>query len=287
MAQTYTVQTPTTLLSFLFENLEGWSKKTIKQRLQAGGFLVNQTTQTHHSFPLHPQDTITIGTAQKKASNTTQTQRKSLTILYQDSEIIAIDKPAGLLSVGTTKEHQHHALNYLRRQLSKGKKGFQLYPVNRLDRETSGIVLFATSKAMRESLATAWKSYTKHYLAIVENAPPLEKGTINQPLRLDEKHYHVHVGKHPLAKEAITHYHIEKRYTKHTLLEVHLETGRQHQIRAHLSWLGSPIVGDERYGKKGERMGLHAYRFSFQHPHTQKSIQLTSTPDATFYHLCQ
>jgi len=111
-----------------------------------------------------------------------------------------------------------------------------------------------------------WEEADKIYLAVVEGRPKEPKGTINQPLRLDENEYKMHVGEHKFAKQAITHYEVKKSETKRSLLEVKLETGRQHQIRAHLSWLGHAVVGDERYGRKGDKLGLHARYLKIYHP---------------------
>lgn len=95
----------------------------------------------------------------------------------------------------------------------------------------------------------------------------------------------MHVGEHPDAKTAITHYKLKKTYETRSLLEVRIETGRQHQIRAHMAWMGNPIVGDERYGKKGGRMGLHSKRLSFVHPVSKKELVLEVEAPKDFYGL--
>lgn len=109
-------------------------------------------------------------------------------------------------------------------------------------------------------------------MAVVEGIPKPDNGTVDLPLRLDTKEYKMHVGAHPDAKDAITHYSTVRSVNQRSLLEIKLETGRQHQIRAHMSWLGCPIVGDERYGSKGSRMGLHAHRLSIIQPITGKRM---------------
>ena len=170
MAQQYNVTKRGKLLPFLFEHLEGWSKKTIKQRLQGSAIFVNNTIQTKHDYIVVPDDVVSIGVAQR-AGHHTNTQQIKLEILHQDKDLIAINKPSGLLSVGTVKENKNHALALLRTQLSRGKNSIKLWPVHRLDRDTSGILLFATSKEVREAVMEKWASTHKTYLAVVEGTP--------------------------------------------------------------------------------------------------------------------
>jgi len=285
MAQQYKVSVRGKLLPFLFETLAtnaGWSKKTVKQRLQSASIFVNGQAQTKHDYIVVPDDIVSIGVAQRTGHHTS-TQQTKLDIIHQDKDLIAINKPSGLLSVGTVKENKNHALALLRQQLSRGKERVQLWPVHRLDRDTSGILLFATSKEVREAVMDKWDVTEKTYLAVVEGTPKTEADTITQPLRLDEKEYRMHVGSHKHAKPAITHYKTLKSSDNHSLLEVRIETGRQHQIRAHMAWMGNAIVGDERYGTKGGPMGLHAMRLHFVHPVSGKKVLLEVDAPGDFY----
>lgn len=287
MAEKFKVTKPTKLLEFLFITLSGWSKKKIKQRLQNSTVTVNGIVTTKHDYPLTQGDIVQIDALERTIVTHTLHSHQKFEILYQDQELIAINKPAGLLSVATTKETQQHALALLRKQVSTKKQSIKLWPVHRLDKETSGVLLFATSKQMREAVMSQWDVSEKVYLAVVEGIPQKTKQTITQPLRLDEKIYRMHVGKHPDAKPAITHYEVKKTHDKTSLLEIAIETGRQHQIRAHMAWLGHCIVGDERYGTKGERMGLHAMRLSTIHPKTKQKIDFKVDAPRAFYALLQ
>ncbi len=269
MAEKFKVKQNDKLLNFLFSSLVGWSKKRIKDRLKGATVAVNGEITTKHNLALKIDDIVEVGVVQKSKPSI-----KTLEIIYQDKDLIAINKPAGLLSVGSASENKQHSLYILREQLSRGKNRVNLIPVHRLDRDTSGILLFATSKDVREKVMDNWAKATKIYLAIVEGSLKVPQGTINQPLRLDDKEYKVHVGEHKEAKKAITHYKTIKKSKIRTLLEVEIETGRQHQIRAHLSWLGNPIVGDERYGKKGDRLGLHATKLNIYHPIKKEYLSL-------------
>jgi 23S rRNA pseudouridine1911/1915/1917 synthase len=287
MAQQYKVEQQSELLEFLFSSLEGWAKKSVKQRLQNGSVRVNGMVIKKHNHLLKIGDIIEIDSAKQTKPITHDTAPK-LEIIYRDDDLIAINKPAGLLSVGTTSENKLHALFMLREQLSRGKdEVVKLWPVHRLDRDTSGVLLFATSKMVREMVMNDWASCEKIYLAIVRGTPKGEGGTINQPIRMDENEYRMHVGKHPDAKPAITHYKFKKGTPKHTLLEVRIETGRQHQIRAHMAWLGHSVVGDERYGKKGDRMGLHSFKLSIVHPVSKMPLTFEIDAPKDFYALME
>jgi len=134
--------------------------------------------------------------------------------------------------------------------------------------------MFATSAEMREAVNAKWSEAEKVYLAVVDGVPAPKSGTINQPLRIDEKQYKMHVGAHADAKTAITHFSTVRSVNQRSLLEVKLDTGRQHQIRAHLSWLGYPVVGDSRYGIDGSRMGLHALRLTITRPKTGERLTI-------------
>lgn len=266
------------LLTFLNAKLQGWSKKKIKQRLQLGCVIVNGESVVKHDHPLNVGDDVEVLAQGKRfdASKVKTTSAK-LEILFSDRDLVVINKPAGLLSVATAQENKLTALAILRNQLSTGKKVVKLWPVHRLDRDTSGVLMFATSPEMREAVNTKWSEAEKVYLAVVEGIPKPESGTIDQPLRIDAKQYKMHVGAHADAKTAITHFSTVRTVNQRSLLEVKLDTGRQHQIRAHLSWLGYPVVGDSRYGIKGERMGLHALRLSITRPKTGERLTIEAS----------
>lgn len=266
------------LLEFLGHRLQSWARSTLKQRLQSGCISVNGFTVTQFNHPLNVGDIVEVS-ASAKPANAAPSQ---LDILYADRDLIAINKPAGLLSVGTEKETQMHALATLRKQLSRRTQAIKLWPVHRIDRDTSGVLLFATSHEIREAVMARWDSCEKTYQAIVTGIPSPAQGTINQPLRLDEVAYHVHVGAHPNAKPAVTHFDTERVVGTRTLLNVQLETGRQHQIRAHLAWLGYPVVGDPRYGTAGGRMGLHALRLKIIKPGSSTVLVFETPAPADF-----
>ncbi|MEH6626999.1 MAG: RluA family pseudouridine synthase [Motiliproteus sp.] len=269
------------LLTFLTAELKGWSRNNIKQRLQAGCVEVNGEVSLKHDYALKIGDNVEV-----RASAKSPRQGSSdLEILYSDHDLVAINKPAGLLSVASAKENKQTALAILRNQLSRSKRQIKLWPVHRLDRDTSGVLLFATSLEMREAVNALWDKAEKNYLAVVEGHPKPGNGTINQPLRLDEKEYRMHVGTHRDAKQAITHFQTQRTATGRSLLKVQIDTGRQHQIRAHLAWLGYPVIGDPRYGKAGPRMGLHALSLTITQPNSGKQLTFETPAPSDFWAL--
>ena len=281
MTEKLHVQNPAGLLAFLRAHLQGWSPNTVKQRLRTGCVRVNGAPVARHDHALAAGDVVEI--AAPAAPRGGPSAR--LDVLYADRDLIAIAKPAGLLAVGAAGETRQHALALLRNQLSRRGAEVRLWPVHRIDRDTSGVLLFATSREMREAVMARWDEAEKTFWAIVDGVPAPPRGTIDQPLRLDDEEYRVHVGAHPAAKPAVTHYETERTAGGRSLVQVHLETGRQHQIRAHLAWLGCPVVGDPRYGTAGPRLGLHALRLTIVHPGTGQPLTFAAPVPADFWAL--
>lgn len=281
MSDKFIVKDESSLLMFLSTHLNGWSRNTIKQRLHSGCVIVNGESISKHDHELKDCDEVEIlATAKNNSAKTTK-----LEILYSDRDLVAINKYAGLLSVADGKTGKPNALSILRNQLSSPKKPVKLWPVHRLDRDTSGVLLFATSLEMREAVNALWLDAEKVYLAVVEGSPNPNSGIIDQPLRLDAEEYKVHVGSHKDAKRAVTHFKTQRTINQRSLLEVKLETGRQHQIRAHMTWLGHPVVGDPKYGTAGPRLGLHALCLTINHPITRKRLTFETKAPSDFHAL--
>ncbi len=204
-------------------------------------------------------------------------------ILYEDRDIIVIDKSSGLLSVKANYEAEktaHHLLtNYVRKGNPKSKS--KLFVVHRLDRDTSGVLIFAKSYEIREKFAAQWENVEKLYIAVVYGNLREKSGTLKSYLTEGED-YKMHSVKNPKEGDlAITKYRVLKESKNYSLLELQLLTGKKNQIRAHLSEHGHPIVGDTKYGKdtKG-RLALHALSIKFNHPFNNESMMFeTKIPD--------
>jgi len=260
------------LLAWLLESLTPMSRSKIKQMLKHGQISVNGQPITQFDHPLQAGDRVIVQGGKPEPV-------AILPIVYQDDDLIAIDKPAGLLSVATDEEKLDTAFAQLNDYLAAKKEG-RVYVVHRLDRDTSGLLLFARSPAARDKLQSTWPSVVKSYLAVVEGSPSPAKGTVRNYL---SERKDLLVKSHPFAipeaKEAVTHYRLLHSYERYSLVEVILETGRKHQIRVHLKGLGCPVIGDQPYGSKSNpsnRLGLHAWRLAFDHPSTGKPIELES-----------
>ena len=271
------------LLRFLERRLSSWKRSTLKQRLARGGVVVGDVVITAAHHPLRVGDVVTVGEPQKKTGEG-RSGGNAPPVLFVDDVLIAIDKPAGLLSVSSERERQKTALAQTRASLGRGAR---LWPVHRLDRETSGVLLFARSKEAREQVQARWGEAEKSYAVVVEGCPATSEGIIDQPL-WEDRALNVHVGQHRAAKDARTRWRLVSRHGPVSLLSVTLDSGRKHQIRAHLKWLGHPVVGDERYGtRRAPRLGLHAERLVVTHPVSEQTLRLVAPPPKAFVALYQ
>jgi 23S rRNA pseudouridine1911/1915/1917 synthase len=266
------------LLDVLAAALPSWSRATLKQRLRLGCLVVNGAVALRHDQVLQPGDAVEIRA--KDAGEAATRSVSKLPVLHVDDELIAIDKPPKLLSVSTDDERQRTALAMVRASLSRPGRPAALWPVHRLDRETSGVLLFARTLAARDAVQADWAASRKVYVAVVEGRPEPPRGTIDQPLWEDAQ-LRVHVGEAPDSKPARTHFATLRTRSHRSLLEVELDTGRKHQIRAHLAWLGHPIVGDDRYGTGDARLGLHAARLELRHPRDGRLLRLEAPMPAS------
>jgi 23S rRNA pseudouridine1911/1915/1917 synthase len=267
---------PERLITLLRRLLPGWKRKTLEQRLLGGCVTVNGERVTRNDLVAAGDQIVVMGRGEAPSP-----PPGGLRVLYEDDALIAVDKPAGLLSVSTDEESQRTALALVRDSLSHPGQPASLWPVHRLDRETSGVLLFAKSHEAQRSVQERWGEVRKRYLALVEGRPMPADGVIDQPL-LEDQRLNVRVGEHPEARSARTRYVTREEIGRRTLLEVETDTGRRHQIRAHLAWLGHPIVGDSRYGTKARRLALHALSLTVLHPDDGRELLIEAPPPAAF-----
>jgi RluA family pseudouridine synthase len=202
---------------------------------------------------------------------------QGLTVLYEDQDIIVIDKSTGLLTVKANYEKQKTAHQILTDYIRRGSavSARKIFVVHRLDRETSGVLVFAKSFKAMENLKRQWATVTKKYLAVVRGVLTEKNGTITSYLAENDD-YEVFSVKDPeKGKPARTKYKVIKETDRFSLLEIELLTGKKNQIRVHLSEQGHPVVNDDKYGngaKIGGRLALHSWSLSFNHPHSGKRL---------------
>lgn len=275
MGELRPVEQPARLLEYLRAALPDWKRSTLEQRMRGGAVRVNGAVVRRNDL-LSPGDKVEVGERESAP-----TPSSGLAVLHEDEWLVAIHKPAGLLSVSTDSERERTALALVKEHVGRPGHPGRAWPVHRLDRETSGVLLFALSRDVQQIVQARWSEARKTYLAWVEGRPQPPQGTIDEPLWEDASLF-VRVGHREGSKEACTHYRTLETRERQTLLEVELETGRRHQIRAHLAWLGHPIVGDERYGSRAPRMALHALRLALPHPVSGEQLVLEAPPPRSF-----
>ena len=270
---------PTTdaqLLAFLLETLAPMNRTRVKQLLRSGRVTVNGASVTRHDHPLHTGDRVAVV---REVPATQAALSPGFAIVYEDDAVMVIDKPPGLLTVATEAEKTDTAFVRLSVHLESRRAG-RPFVVHRLDRDTSGLLLFAKSDAVRDLLQANWEAVEKTYLAVVEGVPAPPEGRVENFLT-EGRDLRVRASARPGpdAKRAVTRYRVVATHTRFALVEVGLETGRKHQIRVHLAGLGCPVIGDRVYGAKTDpagRLGLHAWRLAFDHPATGRRVELES-----------
>jgi tRNA pseudouridine32 synthase/23S rRNA pseudouridine746 synthase/23S rRNA pseudouridine1911/1915/1917 synthase len=212
-------------------------------------------------------------------------QPKGIMVLYEDKDIIVAEKPCGLLTMGTDRDKSRTVHTILNDYVRKGdpRSRNRIYIVHRLDRETSGLLILAKSEPAKVFLQEHWQETDKRYLAVVHGSLAAKAGRISSYLA-ENSAFTVYSSPDPtVGKLSLTEYTVLKETKGFSLLEIHLLTGRKHQIRVHLSEMGHPVVGDRKYGKGNDAYGtlaLHAISISFTHPVSGKRLTFkTCIPD--------
>ncbi|KJD47043.1 RluA family pseudouridine synthase [Paenibacillus terrae] len=283
VAKTYIVQEPAELLNFLVEHVSGMGRNSIKSALARGQVSVNGISRTVFNFPLEQGQTVALS----KEKITPVVPLTGLRILHEDEAIIVIHKDAGLLSVASAQEQEVTAYRQLTAHVRREHPYNRIFVLHRLDRDTSGVMMFAKSEAIQQEMQQAWKEvvYERTYIALVEGQVKKAAGTITSWLK-ESKTLKMYSSPYPNdGQHAVTHYKLLQANRHFSLLEVRLETGRKNQIRVHMEDIGHPIVGDKKYGSKAKsigRLGLHARVLSFIHPVTGVLLRFESDIPKTF-----
>ena len=273
------------LLEFLLEQVKGKSRNAVKHLLSGRQVAVDGKVVTRFDWPLEPGEMVTLlpRSREEKAA-------APFPILYQDRDLIAIDKPAGLLTVGHEGERQRTAYRLLSDTLRDGSREKKLFVVHRLDRDTSGAVLFARNETRKRSLQENWDSLVQEriYLAVTVGAPEREEGVVRSWLKETSTRVVYSAGPGSGGKEAVTRYRVLSRAGEYALVRVALDTGRKNQIRVHMADLGCPVAGDRKYGDGGgpmDRLALHAARLTLTDPRTGAPLTVAAPVPRSFLRL--
>ena len=270
---TFKVAEPAQLIAFIMEKMHGMSRNRAKALISNRVVLVNNTITTHPLFELKPGDVVQLDRSKHKKSF----HCKELDIVFEDPYLFIIDKHPGLLSM-SNNSRQQTVQTVLNRYLEKGGGRNTSHLVHRLDRDTSGLMVYAKDVQTQQSLINSWQQLVsdRRYLALVKGEFEQTRGRIQSWLT-EDKRFITHSS--PVdngGKYAVTHYNVLASSNGYSLVECELETGRKNQIRVHMAQLGHPVVGDRKYGSDEDpmrRLGLHAYMLCFTHPVTGKHLR--------------
>ena len=282
---TFKVLADVILIDFVMEKMHGISRNRAKALISNRVVLVNNAITTHPLTELKAGQVVQLDRSKHKKSF----RSNDIDIVYEDPYLLVIDKRPGLLSMSNNTRQQtvQTVLNYY---LEKGGGRNTSHLVHRLDRDTSGLMVYAKDVQTQQSLINGWQQLVtdRRYLALVEGELESPRGRIQSWLT-EDKRFITHSS--PVdngGKFAVTHYNVLESSNGYSLVECELETGRKNQIRVHMADMGHPVVGDFKYGSKIDpmrRLGLHAYMLCFTHPVTGKHLRF-ETPVPVLFEKC-
>ena len=278
------VKEPMELMEFLATQMPQASRTKLKSLLSKRIVFVDNVITTQYNFPLKPGMKVQIS----RSRNNHEFHNKLLNIVYEDAYLIVVEKKPGLLSVSTERQKERTACTILNEYLkrSAGRQS-RVYVVHRLDRDTSGLMMFAKDEKTQHTLRDNWHKivFDRRYVAVVAGEMEKDLGIVRSWLT-DRTLYVYSSPTDDGGKESVTHYRTIKRANGYSLVELHLETGRKNQIRVHMQDLGHPVVGDGRYGFEDinpiGRLALHAFKLCFYHPVTGEKLQFETPYPADF-----
>lgn len=295
----YKVNHSDELMDFLLRKC-GTSRNNVKSLLVRRQVLVNGSVVTQYNFPLAKDDEVKLSkkpvkdgaTATRPVSQKRPPKAPSqIAVIFEDDDFLAINKPSGLLSVESDKDTEcayGYVLGYMQSQ-GKNSRPFILH---RIDKETSGVLVFAKNIKLHSMLKMHWNEQVtlREYFAVVEGILEKKQDTLTTYLK-ENKNNVVYATNDPTGQKAVTHYEVVKENGEYSLLKVKIDTGRKNQIRVQMQAIGHPVVGDDKYGKKADgtwvknplsRLGLHASQLQFIHPVTKEMIAFNAPLPPSF-----
>jgi 23S rRNA pseudouridine1911/1915/1917 synthase len=268
------VVAPTDLITFLTASLPNKSRKVVLSMLTHKQVSVDHRITTQYNHPLNAGQQVIVNWNKVLPGS----QSKGLKVFFEDAGLVVVEKPYGLLSIATDKEKDRTAYRILSDQAKKIHPKNLIFIVHRLDREVSGLMVFAKKKDIQQRLQDSWDKdvIERKYVAVVEGAVKEDQGTITSWLKENKARIMYSSQTPDDGQKAVTHFRVLKRARNFSLIEVSLETGRKNQIRVHMKDIGHSIVGDVKYGankKNLNRLGLHAFLLAFRHPVTGENLR--------------
>ena len=279
----YAVKEPMELMEFLAAKMPDASRTKLKSLLSKRVVFVDNVITTQFNFPLEAGMKVKIS----KQKGKKEFNNRLLKIVYEDAYIIVVEKMQGLLSVNTERQKERTAYTILNEYVQRSGRQFRVFIVHRLDRDTSGLMMFAKSKGIQEQLQHNWHNIVleRKYVAVVEGVMEQPEGMVRSYLT-ENAAFQVYSTDNPDEGQlAITRYKVLGGNSRFSLVELDLETGRKNQIRVHMHDLGHSIIGDRKYGAHGSPLGrvaLHAVKLRFAHPVTRREMNFETPIPARF-----
>jgi len=284
--KSFKVSKQSELLEFLFAHITNDSKNNIKHYLSNHQILVNGSCVTQYNFLLVKEDMVQMV---KNPVREEHKERVKLDIIYEDDELIVINKPSGLLSIESDNEKSNTAYRMLTDYVQQKNKKNRIFVVHRIDKDTSGVLVVAKNELIKNELQHNWQDIVskREYIAICEGKFKDKKGTVKSYLKENVNHL-MHSTNDRDGQLAITHYEVLKENLKYSMVDVNIDSGRKNQIRVHMGDLGHKVVGDLKYGPVSNplnRLGLHAYILEFKHPRTGQLMSFKAKVPSCFNNL--
>lgn len=269
------VQDDAPLLEWLLENVKQSKSKT-KATLQNRGIKVNNRTVTQFNFALHKGDKVSVSTSKKND----QFQSKYVKLVYEDRYLVVVEKSHGILSMGVGQSSLN-VKTILDDYFKRSRQKCTAHVVHRLDRETSGLLIYAKDMETRQQLEHEWHHsvYDRRYIAVLSGRIEEGGGTVANWLKENKLYVTYSSPVDNGGKYAVTHFHVLRTTDTHSLVEFKLETGRKNQIRVHAADINHPVCGDTKYGNGDDplkRLCLHAYILCFYHPVTHQPMEFST-----------
>lgn len=294
----YKVQRSDTLLTYLLKR-QSTSRNNVKKLLSSHLVTVNGKSVSQFDFPLAKDDEVKIlkhfvefqkeeRRDEKRGADKKRVKKAPIRVLYEDDDFIAVDKPEGLLSVESDKETES-CYAYVYEYLKEKGKNVRPYVLHRIDKETSGVLVFAKNIKVHSKLKLEWNEHVslREYIAVVKGRFEQKEGTIVSYLK-ENRNNMMYVSFDKTGQRAVTKYTVLKETKDYSLLRVEIETGRKNQIRVQMAYLNHPVLGDDKYGdgkEKADRLYLHASKLMLAHPFTKEEKLFSSKTPSAFLQL--